>query len=128
MQSKIAVTVLALFCCMTALSEGLTADEQAVWDLEESYWQYVKSNDIPGYLTLWDDRFVGWPGFSKAPLEKDHIGDWIAPLHSDSALVYDYKLTRGAVRSYGDVVATHYLVEGFYRSSDTGEIVEERYT
>ncbi len=47
------------------------ADEEAVWHLEEAYWGYVKSNDIPGYLTLWDERFVGWPGFSEAPVGKE---------------------------------------------------------
>jgi len=55
----------------------MTADEQAVWRLEEQYWVYVAKSDLDGYLTLWDERFVGWPSFSPKPVGKDGIGGWI---------------------------------------------------
>ena len=54
--------------------------EAAVWQLEEAYWRYVKANDLEGYRTLWDERFVGWPGFAEHPVGKANITDWIPPL------------------------------------------------
>ena len=120
-------TIILLFSFLVsapALSDE-AADEEAVWALEESYWEYAKDNDIRGYLTLWDDNFIGWPGFSRTAMEKDRIASWIAPLHSDPTKIWNYKLTRGAVRSFGDIVATHYLIQGSYRSSETGELVLE---
>ena len=57
--------------------------EAAVWQLEEAYWRYVKANDLEGYRTLWDERFVGWPGFAEHPVGKANITDWIPPLHAD---------------------------------------------
>ncbi len=34
-------------------------DEEAVWKLEEAYWAYVKSNNLVGYQSLWNEEFVG---------------------------------------------------------------------
>ncbi len=126
MRMKLTVVVSALCLSLSVLSDELTADEKAVWQLEESYWRYVKNDDISGYLTLWDERFVGWPGFSRTPTEKDSIGGWIPPLHDDLSVIYDYTLTREAVRSFGDVVVAHYLVRDFYRSASTSEILRKR--
>lgn len=116
-------TILTLIMSPLAWAADLTADEQAVWELEEAYWVYVKNQDIDGYLTLWDDSFVGWPSFSKSPMGKESIAVWIPPLHANPTLSYDYELKRMAVRSFGDVVVAHYLVHDFHRSAETGEIV-----
>lgn len=121
----ITVTLLLGFLVSLPALSDETADEEAVWKLEEAYWVYVKNNDIDGYLTLWDERFVGWPGFSKVPMGKVNIHEWIVPLHENSAETYDYELTREAVRSFGDVVVVHYLVRDFFRSAQTGEIVRQ---
>lgn len=120
----IALGSLFLACsCSDQPTSDQPTDEQAVWDLEMAYWEYVKSNNTEGYLTLWDDGFVGWPGFSESPVGKDEIANWIGPLHENPEESYDYELTRKAVRSFGDVVAVHYLVRDFMRSASTGEIV-----
>jgi hypothetical protein len=121
----ITLTVVFVFLISLPASSDEAADEEAVWGLEEAYWVHVKNNDIDGYLTLWDERFVGWPGFSKKPMGKGNIAEWILPLHENSAETYDYELTREAVRSFGDVVVVHYLVRDFFRSASTGEIVRQ---
>jgi ketosteroid isomerase-like protein len=104
---------------------GADADVLAVWQLEEAYWEYVKNNDLEGYRNLWDERFVGWPGFSDNPVGKTEIADWIEPLHANPNEHYDYELTRKAVTAFADVVVVHYLVRDFFRGADDGEIVRE---
>jgi len=121
---KILLTVLILFVSSCLWSDN-AADEKAVWSFEEAYWKYVKNNDVKDYVTLWDERFIGWPGFSKEPMGKANISDWIGPLHKNPAEQYDYELTPKAVRSFGDVVVVHYLVREFYRSKSTGKIVRQ---
>ena len=54
-----------------------SADEQALWKLEQNYWRYVQENDLAAYATLWHERFLGWPSVSPVPVHKDHITDWI---------------------------------------------------
>jgi hypothetical protein len=65
-------------------------------------WRYVKANDLDGYRTLWDERFVGWPGFAEHPVGKASIGEWIPPLHADADRLYDYRVQKEAVRAFGD--------------------------
>ena len=119
--------VLASFLLLSpAISFSDTdADVLAVWQLEEAYWEYVKTNDLEGYRTLWDERFVGWPGFSDDPVGKTEIADWIVPLHTNPNERYEYELTRKAVRAFGDVVVVHYLVRDFFRDAESGEMVRE---
>lgn len=100
----------------------LNADEQAVWQLEEQYWVYVAKSDIEGYRTLWDERFVGWPSFSNKPVGKDGIAAWIPPLHADPQQKFEYTLERMAVRSFGEVVVTHYLVTERWVSLKSGQV------
>jgi hypothetical protein len=116
---------LALLLPAALPAAEMTADEAAVWQLEETYWQYVKAADLDGYRTLWDERFIGWPSFSERPLGKANIGDWIPPLHADPARLYDYRLQMEAVRAFGDTVVAHYLGWDIWRDAETGAIVEE---
>jgi len=101
------------------------ADVLSVWQLEEAYWEYVKADDLEGYRSLWDERFIGWPGFSDGPVGKAEIADWIVPLHANPKERYDYELTKKAVRAFGDVVVTHYLVRDFFRDAESNKIVRE---
>jgi ketosteroid isomerase-like protein len=123
MRSIRAIVLLSLLASAPALSEG-TVDEQTVWELEETAWEYVKNNDTDGYRQLWADEFVGWPGFSVAPLGKSKIADWIAPLHENPSEILDYELSQAAVRSFGDVVVVHYLYRIYFRSPETGEVLK----
>jgi hypothetical protein len=58
-------------------AQDLAKDETQIWNLEKLYWEYVKVNDLQKYRALWHDDFVGWPFVSAAPVQKDHITDWI---------------------------------------------------
>ena len=86
------VVLLVALSGVSARSQEMTADEQAVWKLEENYWQYVKAQDFRKYLELWDERFIGWPRSSVAPAGKANITDWIGPLFADLARTVDFEL------------------------------------
>jgi ketosteroid isomerase-like protein len=118
------IPIVMLFLSVSVMADA-ASDEKAVWNLEEAYWKYVKNNDTKGYATLWDERFIGWPGFSPTPVGKAKISDWIPPLHKNPSERYDYELTKEAIRSFGDVVVVHYLVHDFYRSATSGEVVRQ---
>ena len=46
---------------LSAAAADFTPEEQAVWQMEEAYWRYVQAGDVEQYVTLWHERFVGWP-------------------------------------------------------------------
>jgi len=116
------ITLLTLAGSTAAQADDLTADEQAVWDLEVKYWEYVKAGDIPAYRSLWDDNFMGWPGFAQMPLGKDNIHEWVVRLNERPGVMV-FELTPGSVRAHGDIVAAHYLVRYHKESEETGEML-----
>ncbi len=125
MYAKIVMVLLGLCLSPVVLPGELTAEEKVVWQLEESYWLYVASNDTDNYANLWNDRFIAWPGFSKVPLGKKNATDWIQLLHANLDEVYDYELQQESVRSYGDVVVTHYRIYQIFRSASSGEVLRK---
>jgi hypothetical protein len=45
-------------------------DEQTLWKLEHTYWNYVQDNDLTAYLGLWNKAFVGWPSSIHHPFTR----------------------------------------------------------
>lgn len=80
-----------------------------VWQLEENYWKYVKENDLKSYVTLWDEKFIGYPGNNKIA-GKDHITDWIEDMDKNKTGAFDYTLTRKEENVFGDIVIVFYDV------------------
>jgi len=85
-------------------------DEQAVWKLEHSYWNYVQDNDLPAYLALWHKAFVGWPSVSAMPVHKDHITDWISAQTSKGMKFKTIEFKPAAIQVDGDVAVTYYWI------------------
>lgn len=109
---------LAGFCLATsARSAELTDDERVVWEMEESYWRYVKAGDVAAYVALWHEEFVGWPCFSWTPTDKNGVGSWVREIR-DNHWTLNYKLRPLAVQAFGDVAVVHYAAEYVYDYGD----------
>lgn len=78
-----------------------------MWSMEEKYWQYVQAGDVDQYLTLWHDKFVGWPCSAAHPSRKSNIGDWVKAIRNEGVQV-TYELRREAMQAFGDVAVVHY--------------------
>jgi ketosteroid isomerase-like protein len=67
--------------------------------------------------------FVGWPFVSAAPVQKDHITDWITNNTSKALKLQSYSIEQLAVHVTGDIAIDHYRIKANWVSSDTGEVV-----
>jgi ketosteroid isomerase-like protein len=94
-----------------------TGDEEAVWALEEAYFSFVQAGDVENYLNLWHDDFVGWQCRDAEPGGKDAIDDWVQAI-ADQDIRVEYELDRKSVRSFGNLVVTHYGVSVDYYYPD----------
>jgi ketosteroid isomerase-like protein len=75
--SSVLLTLLIPFICIAQ-----SAQEKEIWSLEDSYWQYVKANDMSRYRSLWHRNFLGWPYSDTEPAGKERITEWIVA-HTD---------------------------------------------
>jgi ketosteroid isomerase-like protein len=68
-------------------SEPLSTEQQEVWAGEEAYWSYVANRDVDGFMTLWDERFIGWP--CDASVSENYedlrsvVPDWFGDIAAD---------------------------------------------
>ena len=78
-----------------------------VWGREADYWRFVKEGDVESYVSLWHDRFIGWPCGQDHPKRKASIGDWVREVR-DNHIQVDSNLTREGAEDFGNVVVVHY--------------------
>ncbi|MGK2864958.1 MAG: VOC family protein [Chitinophagaceae bacterium] len=93
-----------------------------IWQLEENYWKYVKTKDIKAYITLWDEKFIGYPS-NNIIGDKAHITDWLTELYKDNSGLYNYELTRKVENVFEDIVIALYDVAQTW-TNDKGEVVK----
>ena len=113
--------------CFTFVSVLLTsrllagqpvAETKEVWSLEDTYWRYVKSNDLEHYRTLWHSDFLGWPTTSPEPVRKEHITDWITAHTSKGETLKSYDLERLEAQLTGDDVTVTYRIHTTWVGKD----------
>jgi len=115
--------VILIFCALPVFAQQ-SPDEQAVWKLEHSYWEYVKAQDLPSYKALWHDDFLGWPSSSSEPVRKDHIADWITRYAAKGLHLQSYVLKPAASQKSGQLVVVHYWVTMMWAGADNSEQAE----
>lgn len=114
--------VLTLFALTGSAQQS--ADEDSVWKLEHSYWEYVKAQDVTSYKALWHENFVGWPSFSPQPVRKDHVADWLTNYKAKGLRLKSYSLKPAASQKTGQLVVVHYWVSMAWTGTDNSEQTE----
>ena len=107
---SIALVVAFIFSVGPAFAARESPEEQAVWEMEQSYWKYVQAGDLESYRKLWHPKFVGWPNSSARPKKKDQITDWIADYTKKGLHLKSYDLEPAASQATGNLVMTYYWI------------------
>jgi len=90
---------------MRASAESQSVSE--VWAREDDYWRFVKAGDVESYVTLWHEKFIGWPCDQDHPMRKSSIGDWVRKIR-DKKIAVTSVLTREGAEDFGAIVVVHY--------------------
>jgi ketosteroid isomerase-like protein len=106
----------------TAFTQDSANHEQDIWNLEKTYWEYVKANDLEKYRALWHENFVGWPFVSSAPVQKDHITDWITANTSQGINLKSYSIEQLAIQVTGDVALNYYRIKATWANREGAEV------
>jgi hypothetical protein len=121
-----------LFLLNSLISMGQTATDpsvqsvkDAVWQLEERYWNCVRTENLTEYAKLWDPQFIGYPSNNKIT-DKEHITDWVKTLHADKNRTFTVELERKAENVFGDIVMVFYDTHYIYRNAKK-EIIEREH-
>jgi uncharacterized protein (TIGR02246 family) len=96
----------------------VSADEQAIWHLEHSYWDYVQDNNLTAYRNLWHENFLGWPAVSAAPVGKDHITDWITSQTAKGMAFKSIEFKPARIQVTGDIAVAGYWITSKWQDKD----------
>jgi hypothetical protein len=79
-----------------------------VWDKEREYWKRRKAADFEGFMSLWDERFIGWSGpgiITRSDLKTLAQKEFAGRDHE-----LRYELRPRAVRVFDQTAVTFYSV------------------
>jgi hypothetical protein len=99
------VALIGLHWPMPASAESQSVSE--VWAREDDYWRFVKAGDVESYMTLWHEKFIGWPCDQDHPMRKSSIGGWVREIR-DKKIKVTSVLTREGAEDFGGIVVVHY--------------------
>ena len=94
------------------LGSGTLSPQQAeVWKQELNYSEYLKARDFKKYMSLWDDRFVGWPDYNAHPVRKQDIEQAVAEeFRAPQSLTIAAVPKPESIVVSGDVAVTYYFL------------------
>jgi len=89
----------------------LSPEQAEVWQGELNFYRYLKAKELKGFMSLWDEKFVGWPDFSELPQHKQDIEAGVAAEFKDPAseALPASEPVPEAVQVFGDVATTFYF-------------------
>jgi len=71
----IGLFIIAGFCNTTA--QQWSSEQKEVWAGVEKYWEVASQNDVAGFLSYFDESYIGWSYQSKVPQSKSNTAKWI---------------------------------------------------
>ena len=89
--------------------QQLTPQQKEVWDREKAYFGYLQTKDLDGFMSLWHERFVGWPDYSEHPVRKPETRASVAEEFHNNPNRQPGIPTPEEVETFGDVAITHYV-------------------
>jgi hypothetical protein len=107
-------------------AQQLSPGQKEVWKGEQNSFRYLNAKDQKGYMSLWDENFLGWPDYSEYPVRKADI---------ESSVVEEFQGAQAAgqvipapqpeaIGVFGDTAVTYY----FWPEADQSSPVKYRTT
>jgi len=119
-------TIFFLALAASAFGQTSANEETQIWQLEKTYWEYVKANELEKYRALWHENFLGWPFVNPTPVRKDHITDWITANTSKGISLHSYSIEQLAIQVTGEIATNYYRIDFTWANSAGAEVKTDR--
>lgn len=94
--------------------------QKDVWAGVEKYWQASSSGDAAGFLSYFDDSYMGWSNQSRIPMNKENTSKWVTQdAKTSSTLVYS--ITPLTIWVKGDFAYVHYTYAELDKDKETNK-------
>ena len=69
--------ILSAFCVLSLSAQQWTDEQLEVWKSVETYWDLANTGKVDGFLSYYDESFIGWPYGSDATHCQKTRAKWI---------------------------------------------------
>ena len=131
-----ALSVLLVFICvgmhLQASQAGVETDEvpavTAIWALEEEYVACFRDATHDKAISMWHDRFLGWPSDEIRPTDKTAVVRYLKRNASKPA-DWSFKIEKSGIQVHGNVAITHFIIHRTYNPAlGTNRTISSRVT
>ena len=118
--SIIAVLFTVIILSGSSAAQQWSNEQKDVWAGVEKYWEVSAKGDAQGFMSYFDDSYMGWDYQSVVPQSKSNTGKWIANgLKNNTTIVYT--LTPVAIWVKGDFAYADYFYTQLDKNNQTGK-------
>jgi ketosteroid isomerase-like protein len=97
-----------------------SSEQKDVWAGVEKYWQVSATGDAQGFMSYFDDSYMGWNYQSKVPQSKANTSKWVENgLKNNSTVLYT--LSPLTIWVKGDFAYVHYYYAELDKNIETGK-------
>lgn len=121
---KITLLLFGMFVLLllsgSSFAQQWTDGQKDVWAGVQKYWDVSASGDIQGFLSYFDENYMGWSTQSRVPNNKANTSKWIeADMKNNSTVVYT--ITPLTIWVKGDFAYVHYTYAQLMKNNETGK-------
>ena len=109
--------ILSTFFAISLNAQQWTDKQLEVWKSVEAYTDLANKGDVEGFLTYFDESFIGWPYGSDAVHNKQTRAEWIKYFLPITTTVMS-TLTPEAIWVKGDFAVVHYYYSDVTKDKD----------
>jgi ketosteroid isomerase-like protein len=95
-------------------------EQKDVWAGVEKYWEVSAKGDAQGFMSYFDDSYLGWEYESAVPQNKSNTAKWIANQFKNNSTVV-YTITPVAIWVKGDFAFADYFYSQLIKNNQTGK-------
>jgi len=97
-----------------------TDAQKDVWAGVEKYWAVSASGDAAGFMSYFDDSYMGWSTQSKVPQSKANTSKWVTDDMKSNTTVL-YTITPLTIWVKGDFAYVHYTYSQLIKNNESGK-------
>lgn len=125
MKNIVRVSIIALYITIfgfvNVVAQQWSDVQREVWAGVEKYWEVSSQNDAQGFLSYFDESYIGWSYQTKVPQNKANTAKWIANDFKNNMTVL-YTLTPVTIWVKGNFAFVNYFYSELDKNNKTGKV------
>lgn len=100
--------------------QSWTSEQKDVWAGVEKYWEVSSKGDAQGFLSYFDESYIGWSYQIVVPQNKSNTSKWITNEFKNNTTVL-YTLSPVNIWVKGDFAFANYFYSQIEKNNQTGK-------